>query len=146
MAVGVEIPTCSVAASSGYEATTGTLRLQAVAGEELVVEPVGNGLQVNGRPCVATTGAALILGAINAIVVTGTAGDDRVALELSRGAFPAALLGARGGGVRFETLGGTRDELRVLGTASADVITAGASGARGYVRDRTLRRAPRRRR
>jgi Ca2+-binding RTX toxin-like protein len=133
LAVGAEIPTCSVAASAGFEATTGTLRLQAIAGEELVVEPVGTALQVNGRACVTSGGAAVVIGAINAIVVTGTAGDDRVALDLTRGVFPASFLGARGGGLRIDSLGGTRDELRVTSTPGADVVTAGENGSRTFV-------------
>jgi Ca2+-binding RTX toxin-like protein len=133
MAVGAEIPTCSVAASTGFEAATGTLRLTALPNEELVIEPVGAALQVNGRACVTSSGATLLLGVVNAIVVTGTTGDDTVSVGLSRGAFPASFLGARGGGVRFDTLGGGRDELRVVGTANSDVITAGVNGGRVFV-------------
>lgn len=132
-AVATEVPDCSVASASGYVAATGVLTVTVPAADTLEVAPAATEIRVNGRACVDNLGRVLAPTALTAIVINGTAGDDTVIVDVSRAPLPANVAGVRGGGVRIDLGAGTLDTLRVVGTSSADTMTAGAQGSRAFL-------------
>ncbi len=132
-AVATEVPDCSVASASGYVASTGVLTVTVPSADSLEIAPTTTELRVNGRACVDSLGRTIAPTALTAIVVNGTSGDDTVIVDVSRAPLPGNVAGVRGGGVRVDLGAGTVDTLRVVGTASADTITAGSQGTRAFV-------------
>jgi Ca2+-binding RTX toxin-like protein len=134
-AIGVAVPSCSSAASSGFVAATGvfTLTLAQATTTEVVIAPVGTALRVNGFTCVDATGAAIDLTKVTKVVVNGTSGDDAVILDLYLGALNAKTTGTGGGGVVLALGAGGMDRVGIRGTAGVDTYSAGSNGGRAFV-------------
>ena len=144
-AVTIEIPSCSVAGTSGYVAATGamTINLSLSTSTEVVIAPVNGYLRVNGRVCIDGTGTAIPLTKLFKLTVNGTSGNDTVVLDTYLGAFGSRLTGktvaatatdlASGGGIVVALGAGAMDRVGVHTGGGADTVTAGSSTDRTFV-------------
>ena len=134
-AIGVAVPSCSTAGTSGYAPSTGvfTLTLNANNTTEVIIAPFGSALRVNGFTCVDGSGNAIDLTKLSKLIVTGTSGDDAVVLDLFLGTFTAKLLDASGGGVVLNLGAGAMDRVGVRGTNAVDTFTAGTHQSRAFI-------------
>jgi Ca2+-binding RTX toxin-like protein len=135
-ALGVEVPTCSQPASSGFDNQTKTLSIQMTAGTPTVIVAVQNGLiAANGYPCVKKTadgGATLAPSAVKKVSVLGTgASGEKVVLDFLGGSFGGAILSTTGG-IVVDLGAGTSDELALRGGSAAEKWTGGQLGTDLY--------------
>ena len=134
-AIGIEVPSCSVAGQSGFVSASGvlTITLSPSSTTEVVLAPVGNALRVNGRTCVDGTGAAVDLSKVSKLVVTGTSGDDAVILDYFLGTFGAKLSGSAGGGIALNLGAGAMDRVGIRGSIGIDTMIAGTHTGRAFM-------------
>ncbi len=134
-AIGVAVPSCSTAGTSGFVGGTGvfTLTLNANNTTEVVIAPVGTTLRVNGFTCVDASGAPLDLTKLTKLVVNGTSGDDAVVIDTYLGSFNAKTVGTGGGGVLLALGAGAMDRVGFRGTATADNGGAGTHTGRAFL-------------
>lgn len=126
--LGTPLPSCSEAASSGYDTTTKLLSLSLGGGVTDITLIADSGeLKVNGWPCVSGTGVVLTTATVAKISITGTSAAEKVIVDLSAGTFGNVLSPTKGG-IVLDLAGGS-DELTVFGTTGGDKLAAGSSAS-----------------
>lgn len=135
-ALGVPVPSCSTAASSGYNTTTSNLAIAMTGSTPNVVIGVVSGyVTVNGYPCVKPTaagGGKLTPSAVKKITITGTAANnEKVVLDLLSGSFGATVFAATGG-MTIDLGTGTGDMFSIRGTGGVDKWTIGENSSNLY--------------
>src|SRR6478609_2682282 len=129
--LGVAVPTCSTAGSSGYNSTSSNLAITMTT-SNVVIGVVGGYITVNGYACVKSTGAQLTPTMVKKITITGTsANNEKVVVDTLSGAFGPSILSATGG-IVVDLVSGTGDTFSLRGTSGADKYTAGKSGSDSY--------------
>lgn len=130
--LGIAVPTCSTAATSGYNAMTSALAIT-MSTPNIVIGVVGGYITVNGYACVKGTaagGAQLTPAMVKQISITGTGAAEKVVVDSLSGSFGASVL-ANTGGIIVDLAGGT-DSFSLRGTSGADKYTAGKSGSDSF--------------
>lgn len=126
--LGAALPSCSTAASSGYNSTTKLLTLTLGGGvSTVVIAAAGGKISVNGWNCVSSAGASLTTLNVSKLAVTGTAANEKVIFDMLPGSFGTTILSTTGG-VTVDMGTGT-DSFMVRGTSAADKFVAGVSAA-----------------
>ena len=126
--LGTPLPSCSEAASSGYDTTTKLLTLSLGGGvTDITLSAESGELHVNGWTCVSGTGVSLTTATVAKISITGTSANEKVILDLSAGSFGNVLSPTKGG-IVVDLATGT-DGVTVLGTTNSDKMAAGASAS-----------------
>jgi len=129
--LGVAVPTCSTAGSSGYNTTTSALSI-AMNTPNVVIGVVGGFVTVNGYPCVKGTGVQLTPAMVKKIAITGSSSNnEKVVVDMLSGSFGPSVL-ASTGGIVIDLVSGTGDSFSLRGTAAADKYTAGTSNGDSY--------------
>jgi Ca2+-binding RTX toxin-like protein len=129
--LGVAVPTCSTAGSSGYNTTTSNLTLT-MNTSNVVVGVVGGFITVNGYTCVKGTGVQLTPTMVKKITINGTSSNnEKVVVDMLSGAFGPSILSATGG-IVIDLVSGTGDSFSLRGTAGADKYAAGTSTGDSY--------------
>jgi Ca2+-binding RTX toxin-like protein len=133
-ALGVEVPTCSQGANSGFTASSGALGLAMGSGVTSLVMGVVNGyVTVNGYTCVKQDSAGNITKLTPALVkkvsITGTGADEKVVIDTLSGALGSMI--AATGGITVDMAGGT-DAFSLRGSNTADKWTAGMDSGNVY--------------
>ena len=130
-ALGVEITTCSQAASSGYNATTSNLSLTMGTVTSLVLGAVNGYVTVNGYPCVKPTaagGAKLTPSMVKKVSITGTSGDDKVVIDTLTGSLGTMI--STTGGITIDLGAQTAsDSFSLRGSNIAEKWSAGQDTA-----------------
>jgi Ca2+-binding RTX toxin-like protein len=125
-------PSCMTANASGYNATTRTLALQYVGAQPyLIVSAADTQFLVNGESCVTPAGDVITPSMISHLVITGTAADETLVLDMAPGALPTSMLTSTGGIV--VDMGGGNDAFNMRGTTGNDKITMGKASGVVYV-------------
>jgi Ca2+-binding RTX toxin-like protein len=126
-ALGVEVVSCSQAASSGYNATSTNLSITMGTVTSLVLGVVNGYVTVNGYPCVKPTlagGAKLTPSMVKKVSITGTSGDDKVVIDTLSGNLGGMI--SQAGGITVDLAGETvADTFAIRGSNAADKWTAG---------------------
>ncbi|HWA72982.1 MAG TPA: calcium-binding protein [Polyangiaceae bacterium] len=130
--LGLEIPSCSIPASSGYDTTTSNLTLSMGSDTNLVLGVVRGFLFVNGRTCTKPNGTDLTPAMVKRITIVGSPGDDKVAIDTLTGALGPSILGAAGGIVIDLGASSAGDEFSLRGSAAVDRWLAGEQGGDTY--------------
>jgi Ca2+-binding RTX toxin-like protein len=130
--LGVAVPTCSTAASSGFNATTKELAIT-MSTPAVTIGVVRGYITVNGSACVSAADKKLAPADVKKISITGTNANERVVVDLLTGAFGTTIFGATGGFV--VNMGTGTDSFSVRGSSAADKVTMGypASGSDVYL-------------
>jgi Ca2+-binding RTX toxin-like protein len=122
---GIDLSTVGTTApascTGGLSTGTLTIVLDASA-PQLALSVVGGEIQANGTTCTSSGGDRATPSSVSSIVVTGSAADEKVFIDLSNGSFGAALAGMQ------IDLGGGSDQLIVIGTTGDDQLDAGQDG------------------
>src|SRR6188768_477838 len=124
-ALGVEIATCSQAASSGY-ATNGNLTIAMNSVTSLVLGVVNGYVTVNGYACVKPTmagGGKITPTMVKKVSITGSTGDDKVVIDTLSG--PLGAMVAQSGGISIDMNGGSADSFSLRGANTVDKWAAG---------------------
>lgn len=125
-------PSCMTASASGYTAATKTLALQYVGAQPYLIVSAGDAqLFVNGESCVTPAGDVITPSMISHLVITGTAANETLVLDLAPGTLPSSLLTSTGGIV--VDLGGGNDAFNMRGLTGNDKITMGKGSGVVYV-------------
>lgn len=135
--LGIELPSCSTAASSGFG--TGQVLTLTLTGQTstimIAATPAGK-IMVNGWKCVNSSGVPLTTSgstttAVKKIVVTGdAAASEKVILDMLPASFGSTILsGATGTGFALDLGAGQTDQFMLRGTTGLDRITMGNSAA-----------------
>jgi Ca2+-binding RTX toxin-like protein len=142
--LGVALPSCSTAGSSGFSAAaaggnpaqTLSLNLTGQTSTIIIAATAAGKLTVNGWACVNSAGAPLTLSgaaatAVKKIVVTGDATvSEKVILDLLPASFGSVLFsGATGTGIAVDLGAGQTDQFMLRGTNGVDKVTMGNSAA-----------------
>jgi Ca2+-binding RTX toxin-like protein len=129
--LGVAVPTCSTAGSSGYNTTSSNLTLT-MNTPNVVIGVVGGFVTVNGYICVKGTGVQLTPAMVKKITINGTsANNEKVVVDMLSGSFGPSVL-ATTGGIVVDLVSGTGDSFSLRGTAAADKYTAGTASGDSY--------------
>jgi Ca2+-binding RTX toxin-like protein len=121
-------PSTAVAGcADGFVTSTGTLTLTLTAGEPAVLDAFEGNIRANGTVCASSDGTPATVANVTRIVITGSAGDDSLIVDLAPGYFGDALLGTDG--AFAVDLGDGKDALAVRGTACHDRILASSEDA-----------------
>jgi Ca2+-binding RTX toxin-like protein len=131
--LGLEIASCSIAASSGYDTASSNLALSMGPETNLVLGVIDGYLLVNGYPCVKPSGVRLTQAMVKKITILGTPGDDKVVIDLLTGALGSTILSSSTGGIVID-LGGNvvGDEFSLRGSSGSDRWLAGEQGGDTY--------------
>jgi hypothetical protein len=126
--LGTPLPTCSTAASSGYNTSTKALALTLTGSVPTVVLAAPGGkISVNGWTCLSAAGVSLTNLNVSKISITGTSANEKVIFDMLPGSFGTTILSATGG-VTVD-MGTGSDSFMLRGTAAADKFQAGVSAA-----------------
>jgi len=127
--LGVEVDSCSVAGSTGYNSTTSALDLTMGSVTSLVFGVVNGYVTVNGYPCVKSTGVKLTPAMVKKVSITGTAAvSDKVVIDTLSGALGSTILAATGG-ITVDLVSGAADTLSLRGSSGIDKWSSGVSGS-----------------
>ncbi|MFO0587973.1 MAG: calcium-binding protein [Polyangiaceae bacterium] len=134
--LGTKLNSCSVAGSSGFGAgQVLTLALSGGPSTVMLSAPAGK-IQVNGWPCVNSSGAQLVtVGvpavAVKKIVINGDAAvGEKVILDFLPGSFGSTIFsGASGAGIQVDLGAGAGDSFMMRGTNAKDTWSMGKSVA-----------------
>jgi Ca2+-binding RTX toxin-like protein len=130
-ALGVEVASCSQAASSGWSATTSNLTISMGSVTSLVMGVVNGYVTVNGYPCVKPTaagGGKLQPTMVKKVSITGTSGDDKVVIDTLSG--PLGQMVTQAGGITVDLAGESAgDTFSLRGANTVDKWTAGEDGS-----------------
>jgi Ca2+-binding RTX toxin-like protein len=133
-ALGVEVPTCSQGASSGFTASSGALGLTMGSGVTSLVLGVVNGyVTVNGFACVKQDSNGVITKLtptmVKKVSILGTTADEKVVLDTLSGALGSMLSAT--GGITIDMVSGA-DSFSLRGSNAADKWTAGMDSGNVY--------------
>jgi Ca2+-binding RTX toxin-like protein len=133
-ALGVEVPTCSQGANSGFTASSGALGLVMGSGVTSLVLGVVNGyVTVNGFTCVKQDSNGVITKLTPTLVkkvsILGTSADEKVVLDTLSGALGGMVSAT--GGITIDMVSGA-DSFSLRGSNSADKWTAGMDSGNVY--------------
>ena len=134
--LGTKLNSCSVAGSSGFGAgQVLTLGLAGGPSTIMLSAPAGK-IQVNGWPCVNSSGAQLVTTgvpavAVKKIVINGDAAvAEKVILDFLPGSFGSTIFsGAAGSGIQIDLGAGVNDSFMMRGTNAKDTWAMGKSAA-----------------
>jgi len=133
-ALGVEVPTCSQAANSGFTASSGALGLTMGSGVTSLVMGVVNGyVTVNGYTCVKQDSNGVVTKLTPTLVkkvsILGTSADEKVVIDTLSGSLGSMISAT--GGITIDMVSGA-DSFSLRGSNSADKWTAGMDSGNVY--------------